>query len=466
MFFMLFICHPAQATFLLSDEKEFGAVPEKAYSHPQLGIAHLLPKAELESGICTAFRQKHIQAIRIPQTCWDLFAVLNHYRKKFAIPGTKAVGTEWVRLSNGLIHFIRSDPGRLASFQNGQFGEITRSLAREINNHLNRYHCEVKKISGVRGDSVEFDSSMDTKMWLYAHSHFPQLEKILVHATAIEQSCYERDEIPLWRHSRTSIPGGTDKDPPKVIDIPLYFHIEHLEDGRQQKKLALGTMSYGFSLLANYIHDGEVGTICNYNPLSACTFSYFMQHIRDEVYVDQGLPFYVFGEIFYPRESAAKKIRRDSILSVVRMPKSLFKAHYEHDGRYIHTSESYNWFMPLIHSTTWVHTRGEAAHPRHKGTALKQVEKKNDGISLYQISAERAIKSNQDLFALAIRMVQQTHMHILAIGYNIVTDDTDARCVKLLSDREAFTEQVLKSPNATELLRPILKTTNNGIDFF
>lgn len=474
---MFFACQLTHATFLLSEKNELIPLSTNYLSHPDFDKAHLLTITELENGLWKDLNKQNIIATYIPQTCWDLFALLTYYNEEFNINGDKEkFSSYWVNINNSMINFIRSQPDALDHYKNKQFDELSRIFSRSIQAHLKKYHTEVERICGMAGDKIGRGSSTSTQMWLFSDSHFPEIEQILVQATRIEQECFEKDEIPFWRHSRTKITVPFNQKDLSIIDMPLFKTLKQkhgankvfnwgrgVESDEEDCSLALGTLSYGFSLLANMKNDGSMGGLCDYGIFSACTFSYFLQDLRDNVYAKGTLPFYQPGELSITSEEVAQNLRQDSTLQVIRFPKALFSMHHKDQRGRQYTSQSCAWYIPLKSAMSWIELRGERSHPRHRGTFLKHHE--SDLHSILTLPIEQ--DGDASIIRHARLLIEQTNtMQILAIGTRIINDPQDVECQQLLAARATFANEILEAADAQNTLQQILKTTRNGNSFF
>ncbi len=429
----------ANATFLLSEDQELTPLREDWIHHKQMDLTHLLTRAELENGFIRDLEKKGIVANYIPQTCWDLYALLNYYRKEYVLPNVKPVNSWWINVNNALNLEIKGTTQLSQLYSTKNFPEMSRYFAKEITKHLQRYNSSDKMYRTHQMDRVN-EHAEKTLMWLFADKFFPEIEQILVQATQIEEECYFRDLIPFWRHSRTIINVNHDNQSLSVMDVPLIITMM----SGNKSKLAMSTLSYSFSLLANFINDGTMAGICDYGQTSACSLSYYMQDLRDGCYAAGKLPYYHFASSILTTQEAQKKLLKGATLYVVKLPKKVFH------NLILGSSNMGDWFVPQHKPSSWIEDRGETSHPRFRGTHLSNSEESDR--KLFQ--NHREITNDHDLLLFVKSFIEETqNIQILTLGGKLICQDNLDLCQKVIQQRMMFAEAVLTSENALELLK-------------
>ena len=403
-----------------------------------------------------------INMIHIPQTCWDLFVLHNNYRRMLPINNISfSKSNDFVDLSNDFVNHIINNNTLFDHYKNGQYSNISGIFISEIRSHINKYNTNVKKIFLMEGETG-VDCRTCLKIFGHTDTLFPEVEKLLVMATGIEQECYDADEFPLWRHSRTSLMAPLEENLDQlnhiIIDLPLYQLLNngHTTD-KTPKKLAIGTLCYGFSLLADFIGDGAIAGLGDFRTTSACTLSYFITELLSRKYASgTKFPFYLSTWGVTLHELKEKMKNETFTVSVTRLPKIL------NSPKSMGDVLVKTWFIPeMISANNWITSRGEESHPRHKGSHLQHDENKN----IFEI--KQIWNDNMLIQVLKDFLAETKNMKILILNGQVCeTPELQESCTQLLLDRQRFSEIILNRDNAATILKQFVLETYDGIKFF
>lgn len=400
--------------------------------------------------------------IHIPQTCWDLFVLHNDYRRMLPISGvTFLKSTDFVDLSNDFVNHILNNDTLLDHYKNRRYSDISGIFISEIRSHINKYNTTIEKIFFMKGES---DNDYQTSLKVFGHTDtlFPEIEQLLVKATTIEQDCYEMDQFPLWRHSRTSLKlpleGNLNPLENIIIDLPIYQMItEDYNPHKTSKKLGIGTLCYGFSLLADFMGDGAIADLGNFKTTSACTISYFMTELLSHKYASGvEFPFNLFE--WYDREEVRNSMKNETFtVSVTRLPK-LSNAHMS-----MNDALEKSWFIPeKISANNWITSRGEKSHPRHKGTHLNRIEQKTKIFRITNIW-------NDDMLIPVLKefLAETKNMEILVLNSQVCeTPELQQTCTQLILDRQRVSNIILDRDDAADILNKFVLATDDGSRFY
>ncbi|MFN7710710.1 MAG: hypothetical protein ACK5O7_07120 [Holosporales bacterium] len=442
-----------KATFLLTEGETWKGVRQTCIDHDQFDDSFKYTREELEQGLVSDLRLQGIHARYIPQTCWDLFAVYNRYRSNYPLPGQSAVEGSWHKLNNAFVDYLRTHQDVREAFQSKRYDDVTCLLAADLSAHLKRFHKEVRPLASQPGGPLLGNSHEDVKMWLYADSHFPELTDILVKATRIEADCFSKDQVPLWRHSRHTLgiklQSGAQLS---LLDMPMLRQLmvkvpsDNPQFGQDKFKLSLGTLSFGFSLLACFTKDGSLAGLCDYNFTSACSMSYFMQELRDRAYIENRLPFRTYEDRDVTPEEARKHFIDGSTLLVMRLPKGEISKTAASNGP--HLRQQTPWYIPNISPYDWVSQSGEQGHPRRLGNIFRNDE---------SFIASRV--SNNSTIELALELIEELKgAELLAYGGRM---DEEFLCDRKEKNREnyrAFAAELQSGPEAINHIMGQLRT--------
>lgn len=463
----------AQAAFIFSEGTELAPLSQKS----QLGLQnklyeykysttfhklHELTKADQQvffNGIDTG-----VTMIHVPQTCWDLFILHNDYRRMLPIKGIpflKYQSSMDFSLNNDFINHIIKNEELFDHYINGRYSEISGVFLTEIRSHIKKFNAEVKKLFIMEGE-IGDDCKTCIKIFGHSDTLFPEIDKLLIKATAIEQECYDADELPLWRHSRTTLKapldGNLENTVNTIIDLPIYQKITQKYNNNVKsvtKTLGIGTLCYGFSLLADFIGDGTIASIGDFKTTSACTMSYFMTELLSSKYASgTEFPFYIFKGWLGQEELKDSMKKETFSVTVTRFPKLTKSCLSEKLDQ--------TWFIPEVRANDWVTSRGEESHPRHRGTHLNKDEESNK--RNYQI---KNIWNDNDLISVLKKFIGETNnMEILILNSQFCdTPELQEICTQLLQDRHRFSEVILARDDAAEYLKGFVMETYDCVNF-
>lgn len=306
--------------------------------------AALMTTAESSVLFASLLERQNVRITHMPQTCWDLFALLAHVQTIFSITSVAASNcinsetfTGYFRGNAAFIRYI-NDSSQTELLQARNFTTIATNIFDQIVAHLENYYQQnpgAIKDSGVDGASPAYGCEEKYLSLMFANRCYPELKAVLIKATEIEADCIARDWLPVWRYSKTTKPEE-----------------EQAHEAMQKAQPSLGSFSVGFSVLADFVGDGTLMGLSDYAVGSACVFSYLAQELRDRVFASTStVPYYIMGQSsLKPQNVKVALDERRFELDCIFVPKAAITGN--------------NWFFPNVNPQSLVHLRGESSHPR------------------------------------------------------------------------------------------------------
>ncbi|HCU06585.1 MAG TPA: hypothetical protein DIC42_03275 [Holosporales bacterium] len=380
LIFLLLFSHAMQAAFIFGDGDPLKPI-EKTHRDIyfiRAGELHVLPLAEAQRSFqaqlldkdCNSSNYHNAKMTAIPQTTWDLFVLLQKWKQEYPIDGLHSLEFPmaiamtgsyiYLDLNNAFIRMI-VDSNLSQNFHARDFTTITKHFLTCIYQHLVQFNNLSKAYAKVGEESPKTSFSQLALLFFF-NDLYPEIPALLESATKIEEDLLNKDKLPLWRHAY------------RVEAAPL------VRD--EANTIQMRTRGYGYSLLACCLGDGTLAGLGDYQGnCSACAFSYYAQILRDRAFVKKGshFPYYIPGQVGQMPGTLQKTLEElsDNLTCTIldkRTPNGLF-------------------YLPEVYSNALVCLKGDACHPRLKGTLLHRAENNE---SEFRSQGKNRVQSTQE----------------------------------------------------------------------
>lgn len=358
---LLLLSQSTQAAFIFGDGAPLNPI-EKTHREIYLtaaGKLHILPLADAQQFFKEQLSDKdynlgnynNVKMTAIPQTTWDLFVLLQKWKQEYPTDGVHELQLPWpniktgsylyLDLNNTFIQMITAS-NLSENFHARDFTTITKYFFTCIHQHLVQFN-NISKAYAKKDEEFPKTSFSELALFFFFNDLYPEIPALLENATKIEEDLLQKDQLPLWRHAY------------RAETAPL---VRDKKDAIQMR-----TRGYSYSLLACCLGDGTLARLGDYNgKVSACAFSYYAQILRDRVFVKEGsnCPYYIDGQRGKTPDMIQKKLKgiNDNLTYTIldkHAPNDLF-------------------YLPEVYSNALVCLKGDACHPRSKGTLLHKAE--------------------------------------------------------------------------------------------
>ncbi len=357
---LLLLSQSTQAAFIFGDGAPLNPI-EKTHREIYLteaGKLHILPLADAQQSFQAQRSDKdynlgnynNVKMTAIPQTTWDLFVLLQKWKQEYptdrvhelqlSCSNIKTGSYLDLDLNNTFIQVIAAS-NLSENFHARDFTTITKHFLTCIHQHLVQFN-NISKAYVKKNEEFPKTSFSQLALLFFFNDLYPEIPALLENATKIEEDLLQKDQLPLWRHAY------------RVETAPL---VRDTEDVIQVK-----TRGYSYSLLACCLGDGTFAGDYK-GKVSACAFSYYAQILRDRAFLKEGnnFPYYVPGQSDYSLkelQQKLEKIKNDNLTYTIldkHAPNDLF-------------------YLPEVYSNALICLKGDACHPRSKGTLLHKAE--------------------------------------------------------------------------------------------